>query len=129
MQPAILAPVAVMFVDRTVHVAATLVAQILANRTLEKPLAAFARNHAVVPTGCFVLSTGKEGVTEMNRDERERESEQERERARESERECVSKREMPRDMPRVMPRAVLRKRPRERRKFPEKMTTRMMDAS
>ena len=77
MQPAILAPVAVMLVDRTVHVAATLVTQILANRTLEKPLAAFARNHAVVPSGSFVLSTemnrlihgrkiggGREGVSE-----------------------------------------------------------------
>ena len=55
LKTAVLAAVAVVLVNRTIHVAATLVAQIFANRPLKKAFAALARDNAVMPTGGLVL--------------------------------------------------------------------------
>ena len=51
--------IAMVLVDRTIHVSAALVTQILADRTLEKAFATLARDHAVVTSRGLVLNGGK----------------------------------------------------------------------
>ena len=55
LKTAVLASVAVVLVDRAIHVAPALVTQILTNGPLEKAFAAFARDDAIMPTGSLVL--------------------------------------------------------------------------
>ena len=55
LKPTVLAAVTVMLVDRAIHVATTLVTQILPNGSLEKAFASLARYYAVVTAGSLVL--------------------------------------------------------------------------